>query len=232
VFEAFPARQLGVDLYGTFHAGAWDLDYNAYVSNGRTPGQLDPSEDKMFGGRLALSRTQPFAMALGLSGFHGRYSDKHAQVVSFVPYALKVDEVVAYQESGISGDVSLDIGKLRVRSEFALNRRVQDARKHEPGWSPGTFFPSRVFWGAYALAAYNTGFAGLEPYLFAELDRNMIPTSQGIVTPSVGLNVHFTSATQLKLQYSYIKQFDFDHTGRDLSQQHLQFYTSRLVVAF
>jgi hypothetical protein len=72
VFEAFPARQLGVDLYGTFHAGAWDLDYNAYVSNGRTPGQLDPSEDKMFGGRLALSRTQPFAMALGLSGFHGR----------------------------------------------------------------------------------------------------------------------------------------------------------------
>lgn len=232
VFEVFPARQLGLDVYGTLHAGAWDVDYHAYVSNGRTPGQLDPTEDKLLGGRLALSRTQPFALTLGASGFYSRYSDKRARVVSYAPPEYVRDEVVAFDEAGVGADLAVDAGKLRVRSEFALNRRAYDDGKHEPGWIPGTYFPSRVFWGAYGLVAYDTGFAGLEPYLYGELDRNMLPTSDAIVTPSVGLNVHFTPATQLKLQYSHSKQFDFEDKGRDLSQETLQFFASRLVVAF
>ncbi len=232
VFEAFPARQLGLDLYGTFHPGTWNVDYHAYISNGRTPGQLDPTEDKMLGGRVALSRTQPFALALGASGFYGRYSDKRARVVSYVPTLYARDEVVAYDEAGAGGDLAIDAGKLRVRSEFALNRRVYDQGKQEPGWAPGTFFPSRVFWGAYALVAYDIGFAGFEPYVYGELDRNMLPTSQAILTPSVGLNVHFTPAAQLKLQYSHSKEFDVDDLGRDHSGQGLDFLASRLVVAF
>lgn len=80
--------------------------------------------------------------------------------------------------------------------------------------------------------AYDTGFAGLEPYLYGELDRDMLPLSQGIVTPSVGLNVHFTPATQLKVQYSLHQQFDFEDRGRDYSKESLHFLASRLVVAF
>ena len=56
--------------------------------------------------------------------------------------------------------------------------------------------------------------------------------SQGIITPSVGLNLHFTDSSQLKLQYSYSKQFDFDSLGRDLSHEYLNFLAARLVVAF
>ncbi len=232
VSEAFPARQLGVDVNGTLNAGAWQVEYHAYVSNGRTPGQLDLTEDKMLGGRLALSRTTPLSMTLGASGFYGGYSDKQARTVSFSPLKFTHDEVAAYKELGVSGDFSLDAQRLRFRTEVALNRRVYDKGKHEVGWYPGAFFPSRIFWGTYALLAYDTGFAGLEPYLYAELDRNMYPVSQGILTPSVGLNIHFTESAQLKLQYSYAKQFDFDDLGRDLSQQYLSFLATRLVVAF
>lgn len=141
----------------------------------------------MLGGRLALSTTRPFALTLGASGFVGRYSDTQARTVSFAPLEFARDEVVAYDEAGVGGDVALDVGKLRVRGELALNRRKYEAGKREPGWYPGAFFPSRVFWGTYLLAAYDTGFAGLEPYVYAELDRDMLPISEGIFTPSAGL---------------------------------------------
>jgi hypothetical protein len=52
VFEGFPARQVGIDVNGLFHATAWDFEYHAYVSNGRTLGQQDLTDDKMIGGRL------------------------------------------------------------------------------------------------------------------------------------------------------------------------------------
>ncbi len=232
VFEAFPARQLGVDVNGTLSTGAWDIDYHAYVSNGRTPGQLDPTEDKMVGGRLALSRTTPLSITVGASSFYGRYSDQQARLVKFDPPLFTHDEVAAYKELGVGGDFALDARRLRFRTEFALNRRVYEQGKHEPGWYPGAYFPSRIFWGTYALLAYDTGLAGIEPYLYAEFDRNMLPVSQGIITPSVGLNLHFTDSSQLKLQYSYTKQFDFDNLGRDLSHEHLNFLATRLVVAF
>jgi hypothetical protein len=34
--EIFPARQIGVALQGAFMLGAWELGFDAYVSNGRT----------------------------------------------------------------------------------------------------------------------------------------------------------------------------------------------------
>jgi hypothetical protein len=232
VNEVFPARQLGVDFYGTLQLAAWTLEYHAYVSNGRTPTQMDLTDDKTVGGRVALGRTAPFPFTLGASSFYGRYSDQQVRMVSALPIEYTRDEVVAYDEVGVSADVSVDAGKVRVRSEFALNRQIYDEGKRAPGWYPGAYFPDRVFWGTYALVAYRSDFAGLEPYIYGELDGNMIPTSQGIVTPSAGLNWHFSPAAQLKLQYSYTRQFNFDDTGRDLSEEDLQFFASRLVVAF
>ncbi len=232
VHEVFPSRQLGVDIEGTLHFDPWHLEYHAYVSNGRTPGQLDPTEDKMVGGRLVLARTTPIALRLGASAFYGRYSDIQARALRFDPLEFARDEVVAYEEVGVGADLSIGDKQLRFRSEAALNRRTYDAGKREPGWFPGSYFPDRLFWGAYALLAYDTGIAGLEPYVYGEFDRDMLPTSQAIATSSVGLNVRFTQAVQLKLQYSYSKQFDLDELERDLSKERLHFGASRLVVAY
>jgi hypothetical protein len=232
VHEVFPSRQLGVEASGTLHTGAWDVEYHAYVSNGRTPGQLDPTEDKMVGGRLVLGRSSPTALRLGASAFYGRYSDTQARTLRYEPLEFARDEVIAFDEAGFGADLAIGDKQWRFRSEFAINRRAYDEGKQEPGWFPGSYFPNRVFWGTYALLAYDTQFAGLEPYVYGELDRNMLPTSQAIVTPSVGLNIHFTPAAQLKLQYSYSKQFDFDDLDRDLSEERLHFVASRLVVAF
>ena len=49
---------------------------------------------------------------------------------------------------------------------------------------------------------------------------------------SLGLNVHFTPATQLKIQYSHDEFFDLDELGRDFAGTDVDFLASRLVVSF
>src|SRR5690348_6033105 len=52
--EMFPEHQLGVEAFGRFDDVVhdhWALDYHSYVSNGRTPGVVALTDDKMIGGR-------------------------------------------------------------------------------------------------------------------------------------------------------------------------------------
>jgi hypothetical protein len=231
VFEGFPARQLGVDVNGVFHATAWDFEYHAYVSNGRTPGQQALSEGKMFGGRLVARTSSPVQLALGASGFYGRISDKQVNVTSVTPFAVSRDEVVAASEMGLGADISLDAGPLRFRSEFVLNERRYDTGKR-PSTVFGTPADNRT-WSAYGLLAYQLPWAGLEPYAYFEYNRNLLPSVAQVATmSSVGLNIHFTPATQLKLQYSHDEFWDVDDLGRDFSGTDQDFLASRLVVSF
>jgi hypothetical protein len=231
VFEGFPARQLGVDVNGVFHATAWDFEYHAYVSNGRTPGQQALSEGKMFGGRLVARTSSPVQLALGASGFYGRISDKQVNVTSVTPFSVSRDEVVAASEMGLGADISLDAGPLRFRSEFVLNER-----RYDTGKRPITMFGSPAdnrTWSAYGLLAYQLPWAGLEPYAYFEYNRDLLPNVSQVVTmSSIGLNIHFTPATQLKVQYSHDEFSDVDDLGRDLSGTDIDFLTSRLVVSF
>jgi hypothetical protein len=52
VNELFPTHLLGVEAFDSVHQAPWEFGYFAYVSNGRTPGQVALTEDKMFGARL------------------------------------------------------------------------------------------------------------------------------------------------------------------------------------
>jgi hypothetical protein len=230
IFEAFPTRQVGVDVNGVLHATPWDLEYHLYVSNGRTPGQLDLSDDKMIGTRLVARTSAPFPLALGASGFYGRLSDKEVNLTALAPLTVARNEVVAGSELGLSGDVSADVGPLRFRSELVLTETRFDTGKHPQTF--GLVQPSKRSWSAYGLLAYQAPWAGLEPYAYLEYNRDVLPFSQVVMMMSLGLNVHFTAATQLKIQYSRDEFFDVDELGRDFADMDIDFLASRLVVSF
>lgn len=234
LLEAFPRQQLGIDLTGTFRPAKWELEYHAYVSNGRTPGQVDLINDKMIGGRLVLRKLwSGNTLALGASGYWGKYADIQPTITSFAPLTYASPVVAAYSEGGAGADVSLDIGKLRIRSELVVHQRKYAEGKREPGMFPGSYQPDFTLFGIYALAAYRLPVLGLEPYVYAEHDEGFLPVAQNVAGVSGGLNIHFTPWTQLKLQYQYIRLYD---TGsfyqRDTSNYTTQFFDSRIVVAF
>jgi hypothetical protein len=240
VFEGFPARQLGVDLNGVFHATAWDFEYHLYISNGRTPGQQDLTDGKMIGGRLVARTFAPLQLSLGASGFYGRMSDKRVVVETFAPLTVSRPEIMAGDEAGVSGDISADAGPVRFRSEFVLNERRYDEGKR-PITTSGAFAASRRTWSAYGLLAYKLPWGGLEPYLYFEYNRDLTlgsveprtgDFSQVVTMSSVGLNIHFSAATQLKIQYAHDVFSDIDDLGRDFSGTDIDFLSSRLVVSF
>jgi hypothetical protein len=203
--ELIPIRQTGLELLGTAQKGDWEGGYFAYASNGRTPGQVDFTDDKMLGGRLFLRRTFPLRFGFGLSALMNRYSDTRRIVTSLTPYRVTHSEQVAYHEKVAGADLWMDAGPLRLRSEFALRRidYVPGKRELEYG-VPGVFAPDRTEWNYYLLAAYQLPWLGLEPFVYAELYR--IPTfiSQGAILPSIGFNIHLTPYAQIKAQYLFV----------------------------
>jgi hypothetical protein len=231
VADAFPSKQTGLDLTGTVALAAWELEYHAYVSNGRTPGQLSLTNGKALGGRLVLRRTLPFPVALGASGYYGRYVDIQTKLAQGTLNVVQ-DTVVAYDEVGGAADLTVDLKPVRIRSEFVVNQRRYDDGAHSPAPLGLGDLPSQTFWGTYGLLAYRLPWGGVEPYVFAELDRNLVPSAQGAGSVSGGINVYLTPGVQVKLQYTHLQLFDFDRIQRPLGQSAIDFAASRLVLAF
>lgn len=234
VNELFPLRQLGVEVLGNLHRGPWELGYFAYVSNGRTSAEVDFTDDKMLGGRLYAVLHQPFRLAFGLSGLAGRYSDQERMVASLLPYKIRRHELVAYWEQAGGVDFSLDVGALRVRSEFAIRRVAYDQGKRDLNYGqPGVYNPDRLEWDNYWLFAYQLPWAGLEPFVYMEIYRLPTFVSEGVLSPSVGFNIHFTASAQLKTQYSYGKFADLPDITSDRSSSHnYHLIGTRLVLAY
>ncbi|MBN1609072.1 MAG: hypothetical protein JW940_20760 [Polyangiaceae bacterium] len=233
VMEEFPARQLGIQIHGVIGVQPpWDLAYHAYISNGRYATLQDPTPDKMLGGRLALQSLLPFPMAFGGSFFSGENATEQRQLTSASPFTVDSVFPVDYKEFGFAADASADFGRLRIRTEGVFTRRNYRPGKHAPGWYPGTLMPSTTRWGFYALAAYQLPWAGIEPYLFYELERLLNIVGDNAALYSAGLNFHFTEAAQLKTQFTYAHFFDFGDTGHDHSDQDGKVVDARLVVAF
>jgi hypothetical protein len=203
VESLFPAAQIGVEVVGSRQAADWELGYMAYLSNGRTPGGVDPTDDKMFGGRVYASRRRPWGLQVGLSGLTGRYSDRQARLTSLMPVVYTQVEATAYREIDLGADVSLDIGRLRLRSEFSRGQYVYEPGKRSPDYFSvnGGQLSDSVQLDWYALAAYRLPWFNLEPYVYFEYFRWPTGLGQGFMAPSAGLNVYFTAAAQLRIQY-------------------------------
>ena len=232
--ELFPTQQLGVEAFGSLHHAPWEYGYFAYLSNGRTPGQVSLTENKMFGGRLFARTTRPYHMTFGLSGFSGRYSDQTRTNAGF-PTLFINQEVVGYNERGFGADASLDLGNLRLRSEFAFHHTIYVPGERDSIYGPGTFVPDHNDWDIYLLAAYQLPWLGLEPFLYAENYRYPTALGEGIAYYSAGLNIHFNAVAQFKLQYSHAV-FDAPATPGGFTGvvggQDFDFVGARMVLAF
>ncbi len=223
-----PIRQLGVEAHGSFYTSSWELGYSVYVGNGRTPSQVDFTEEKTVGGRLFASTTGTAVKAkFGVSGYRAPRSDMRKEVVSLLPYLVETQQTVEGTEWAAGADISVDAGPFRLRTE-GLVRRVD----FEPGKREGRT-PNHYFSNGYVIMAYQLPWAGLEPYVYVEGMHWPSIIGDTAVIPSVGLNVHFNPAVQLKTQYGRAYFFDTSQKeNRNPSDNDVQNVSARLVVSF
>jgi hypothetical protein len=228
----YPQHQLGVQALGHMTSQAWTFNYTAYMSNGKTSGNLDPTDDKAFGLRLSAQTMRPFPMTFGLAGYTGRYSQTVVNASTQALLAFTEKEVVAYRQWDVGADISLDIHAFRFRTEVALERLDYASGKPELAWGiPGSYWPNRTMWGWYTIGAYQLPWLGLEPYLSCELYRFPSPLSEAIAVPGFGLNIHFNTEVQVKTQYTRAYFFDFNG-AHDHSDQNTSMLATRLVIAY
>jgi len=231
--QTFPARQLGVDLHGAFLTGAWEIGYEAYVSNGRTATQLDFTGNKAVGGRLRASRVAPLPLTFGTSFYYGQIDDVTKRIVSFVPFEVQRDIVIEAVEWGIGADVSLDIEALRIRAEALMRQTRYERGKRAPRLAgmPGNLAPDNNEYDAYLLAAYQLPVLGLEPFVYGEYDHVVSPYGDDQVVLALGLNIHFTTFAQLKTEVARVLFMDLNADG-SFSDNNMTLLFTRLAVAF
>jgi hypothetical protein len=224
--QLIPQQLLGIEVFGTVQMLPWTLGYHLHVSNGRTIGQIDFSDSKAVGGRLFLSTRYPYALKLGISGYVG-----DSESVPEVPATRRI--TTASDEYAMSADLSLDIGRLRIRSEFVASWVF-----YETGKRPLLFglpMADAMRLGTYLMIAYQLPWYGIEPLVMCEFLRvpvpRVIPIGEGLFMPAVGINVYFTPTTMLRTQFAFAHGFDF---GSDAIQPRGYGYQAvgRLITAF
>jgi len=220
--EYYPTRQTGLEISGLKPFGDFELEYHAWVGNGRTHG-ADATDDKMFGGRIVGGYDGAVRVALGASGFYGRNAFAQHPIRSFSPFTTDIVIDTEYDEYGGGLDFALDWEGLRFRWESVVAREEYlDGRRAE--FAPGYFRPDRTRSGTYAVLAYRLPWGGLEPYLWVE--RDVAVSNAPSTIPSAGLNVHLSPSIQIKGNFAWVR-FDEPDENLDFSALDL-----RLVAVF
>ena len=233
-----PLRQTGLMLKGSVFLGEWQLGYQGYVSNGRQELTNYNLTDRMaFGARTFLKRdTGDLNATFGASFYAGRVQDKQVDVIGVNPVRFDSHSSFEYDEWAAGVDVSLDIGRTRVRSE-GLVRRV----KYRPGkrpaanplFGPGSYEADRYQQSAYLLVAHQLPWAGLEPYLYGEVFQQPTALGDGIANLSLGLNVRFNQSVTWKNQASRAFFFNWlEHAPGNPADNNVTSFYTRIVVAF
>ncbi|MEZ4222238.1 MAG: porin [Polyangiaceae bacterium] len=233
--QYFPSRQTGVQALGSAFAGPWELGYHATVSNGRSVGTMDIDDNKALGGRLhATHMLDGRRVALGASAFYGTFVDYQKRLTAVDPLRVETDVTVSGTEWTLGADVSLDFDGWRLRAEGAMQRVSYDPDKRAPmSGPPGAQVPDQNRWNGYALFAYRLPGTALEPYGYLEGIHRPNSLGDTVIGTSVGMNVYFTPAAQLKLQYSQIRFTNqVTETDKDPSDHDFAVFVSRLVLAF
>ncbi len=235
VEEAMPARQLGVQAYGSTTLGDTELGYAAYVTNGRAPFLEDPTDGKAGGARVFANFIgKSSTLKLGLSGYVGD-SLEQSKVLGIAngKPAISITSDYRYEEWAVGGDLSLDWKKLRVRTEGMVHRVDHGNSPHEPVRfaAPGTTHPDRYEYYWYSTFAYRMG--AFEPYTYTEL-KYLTPRDGSFdltYLPGLGLNIHFSPYAQLKTQYVAAKFYRVADGG-DASDKNFRLVDSRFVLSF
>lgn len=229
--EYFPTHQMGAMALGEVFYKRLEFGYRAYVSNGRVSGQLDGDFFKNLGGRVYVRRTGDIDTQVGLSGFWGKEATYDKQIVSFEPFLVESTKATEYEEFGVAADVSVDVGDLRVRSEFVLNQREFSEGLREPAAPPGTFQRDETRWNVYGIASYRTPLEWLEPFVFLEHARRPTLSDNGNDVFSAGLMTHLAPGTKFTFQAYYV-HFPSDDEFPDASDNDFPGWSMRLSTAF
>lgn len=232
-----PLRQTGVQALGSFFSGETEIAYRAWVSNGRTEDNpFDYDNEKSFGARVFVRRdTGETNFQIGATYHHGVVQDKVVNLAEFAPLKFETGSTWEYTENLGGLDVSVDLGDTRIRSEGIVSRIAYTEGKQESvgGLSPAAIQPDKYRLGAYLLVAHQLPWYGLEPYLFAEVNQQPWLVADGLLMPSVGLNVRFNPSALLKLQYAKSYFFNWKHeVAGDADINNSTTYMARLAVAF
>ncbi|XXX78469.1 hypothetical protein WMF30_06820 [Sorangium sp. So ce134] len=196
----FPTRQTGVMIYGNAFAGPWELGYNAYVSNGRNENAPFAFDDNRgFGGRLHAGYEDPGKLTLKL-GASFIASSARDWVVDYriTDPNPDIHSTWSFQEYTGAGDVSLDIGKTRLRAEAAVVRVVYDEGKRQGGF--GAFAPDAWKTSTYAVAAHRLNFLNMEPFVTGSMLHAPFNGHDTMFQVGGGLNFYITPDVTLRTQ--------------------------------
>jgi hypothetical protein len=232
--ELFPTHLVGLEALGTTRLGEWEAGYYLYLANGRNLGQLSMTEDnKMVGGRVYARTLRPLRMTYGLSGFIDRFNSTTVNSDGDFSWGGLLN--TAFHERGVGADASIDVGPVRLRTEFTLRNIVYDPGLHPTPGFGGIYYPNRNDIDWYVLAAYQLPWYGIEPYVFAEAFRGSFPYGTVMMIPSAGVNIHINAAAQLKLQYAaryWVEDvFSLAQQPEGVAQD-ISFVSARFVLAF
>jgi hypothetical protein len=237
IVDVWPRQQLGIEALGVFHLLPWEIGYHAWVSNGRTATLVDLTDDKAVGGRLFVRTRRPFPLTIGVSGFFGSQEDQKKVVTDSDPLVVERETLWSYEEQGLAADLSLDVGAFRLRAEVVFRQIFYGEGQRAPRFDFGPAVllgdaADRRELGAYLLLAYKLPWLGLEPFLFVDFTKWPTPLGDALIIPSIGLNIHFTEATLLKIQYSHARFFDLHEHDTNALGGYVHFVAGRLVMAF
>jgi hypothetical protein len=164
-----PARQTGLEIYGSYGIKSTQLGYHLTLSNGRGP--IDEYQDldsnKAIGWRVWAKHDSPIGtFAIGTSGYKGRYTDATTKFGATGGATYPI--VSRYDELSLAADFKWSWGGYLLQSEAILHDTryddsVRPAAQFGPpgsGWTPD----SRV-WGYYALTGYRFKWNGLMPFV-------------------------------------------------------------------
>ncbi|WP_437578396.1 hypothetical protein [Sorangium sp. So ce887] len=196
----FPTRQTGVMVYGNTFTGPWELGYNAYVSNGRTENAPFAFDDNRgFGGRLHASYEDPGKLTLKLgASFIASRSRDWVSDTKLGEFAPTIHSTWALREYVGAGDVSLDVGKTRLRAEAAVIRAVFEEGKRQGGF--GFFAPNAWKTSAYAVAAHRLDFLNMEPFVIGATVHAPFSGHDTMFQVGGGLNFYITPDVTLRTQ--------------------------------
>lgn len=239
----FPIRQTGVQTLGSFFLNEWELGYRAWLSNGREDEtNLDFNDDKAVGTRLFLrNEIGKVKTQVGGSVHHGRVANKVVNITQIPTedqaLEFEVEETLAYYETIVGLDLSLDIHDTRIRAEGVARLTLYEEGKRG-GPSPQSAIRNGVpaddwAFGGYLVVAQRLNLWGLEPFIYGDITQQNRGFPDGVLTAGPGLNIHFNPSAMLKLQASRGIVFDWtEDLPGDASLNNTDSFVSRLVVAF
>lgn len=213
-----PERQTGIEARGSVFIDATKLGYHLTLSNGRGPidAYQDMDANKGVGGRLFVQNDSLLgALALGVSGYGGTYTDRPPPLVIFDPVeGLIANDAVSvrYRERALAVDLKWEWEGWLLQSELVLSdlAYADRARPSNPGRTPGGppgFAADQRRLGAYGLLGYRTPWWSTMPYLLlSQYDGGLVSNVWAYIG---GFNLRPEPNIVLKLEYTKVA-FDGD----------------------